>query len=157
MYFNTLHHKIKSFFSFELCAVTVKALGSLHCMEVVFSFGIDRSFSFSPKMRKTLQPVHLLIKDMLAGDSCYGQYQITCHSQLPSLPLHCSFAPPCTLPHPSSSPPYVHSLPSSCAQHLFRHFSGQYNLVLRHLVYEANDCWKRFHWWNTAGRRIYPG
>jgi len=78
-------------FCFEQCAATVKALGSLHCVEVVFSFGIDRSFSFSPKCEKHCNQC-LFKKDMLVGDSCYGHYQLTCHLQLPSLPLCGSFA-----------------------------------------------------------------
>lgn len=48
---------------------------------------------------------------MLVGDSCYGHYHLTCHLQLPSLPLHCSFACSATsyTPHPflSSSCPFT--------------------------------------------------
>lgn len=79
IYISTLCKIKTNHFCFEQCAVTVKALGLLHCVEVVFSFGIDRSFSFSPKCEKHCNQCLFLVRH-----ACWWQL-------LWALPTHMSF------------------------------------------------------------------
>lgn len=101
-------------------------------------------FLFLSQMRKTLQPVPLLRKTCLLVTVAMGttnshviySYHLShCVALLPVLP-------PRAPPTPFSSPPYVHLLPTSCTHtlHLLQQFSGQCDLVFRHLVYKDNEC-----------------
>lgn len=143
VYISTLWNIKTNHFCFEQCAVTIKALGSLHCAEVVFSFGIDRSFSFSPKCEK-----HCNQCLFLERHACWWQllWALPTHTSFtvtisPTVLLFCLF---CHLVHP---PPLsllllmsIYSLLHAHTLHLLQQFSGQCDLVFRHLVYKDNEC-----------------